>query len=542
MSIPITSMAEKIHYLWPEISLFLATCVTMVMGLSPNLAIRRLCAPIAALGLGIAGILAATTTPHGHGLLPDLIPFAKVVISVVGLLLLLLVAGTVDRSEEQLIAQGRIGFNPLRTNRAEFYAFFLFSLTGVMLCSTADDLIWLFLALELTSLPTYIMVTISQTGKGSAKSQEAGVKYFFLGALGAATFLYGFALLYGATGTTNLSVMRDVFARDGISPIGYAGMLMAIIGIGFKIAAVPMHMYTPDVYEGAAAPVSAFLAFAPKTAGFLAIILLVSTVGWNHSAIDGHVLPEPVRLTLWVMAALTMTVGNVLAILQNNVKRILAYSSIAHSGYMLVGVIAGPGVGRSISNNGLAAVLFYLLCYGVMNVGVFAVLASLERSAGAGGEPREIETVDDLKGLCRTHPALGWTMVLCSLSLMGFPPLLGFLGKLPLFTSIISAGDIPLVIILGLNSAIAAYYYLRLVWAPLVESPNASVAPATPTQFASRPLAAMISALGVVVLAVMGNSLLQASNKAGRAEPAKATAPHGEVMPPEPVSSSVSAR
>lgn len=528
MSLPITSMFEKIQYLWPEVSLFLTTCVVMVLGLSPNLSIRRLCAPVAAVGLAVAGVLAAVS-PGGHGLMPGLVPFAKVLVSVVGLLLLLLLAGTVDRPEERLIAQGRIAFNPLRTNRAEFYAFFLFSLTGVMLCATADDLIWLFLALELTSLPTYIMVTISQTGRQSARSQEAGVKYFFLGAMGAAVFLYGFALLYGGTGTTNLSAMRAVFEHQGINGIAMAGMLLAVIGIGFKIAAVPMHLYTPDVYEGSAAPVSAFLAFAPKTAGFISIILLVAAMGWNHGEPAGHALPEPLRLTLWVMAALTMTVGNVLALLQNSVKRILAYSSIAHSGYMLVGVIAGPGDGRSITSNGAAAVLFYLLCYGVMNLGAFAVLACLERP-GPDGEVREIETVDDLKGLCRSHPALGWTMVLCSLSLLGFPPLLGFLGKLPLFTSIIEAGDIPLVIVLGLNSAVAAYYYLRLVWAPLIESPGPAAVLAVPTPYVSRTLAAMVSALSVVVLAAVGSTLMRASARAATPASEPAPAPR-EVTP-----------
>lgn len=514
------TMFDKVHDLWPEIALFITTCIVMVVGLSPNLGTRRLCSLISALGLGVAGVLGAVATPEGQGLLPALMPFAKVLIAGVGLMLLLLAEGTVDRQEEDLIAAGRIAFNPLRTNRAEFYAFFLFSLTGVMLCASADDLIWLFLALELTSLPTYIMVTISQTGRNAARSQEAGVKYFFLGALGAATFLYGFALLYGGTGTTDLHQMQHFFADHGFHGIAQAGLLVALIGVGFKIAAVPMHLYTPDVYEGAAAPVAAFLAFTPKTAGFLSIILLCSTVGWGYGEFAGHGLPDAVRLTLWVMAALTMTVGNVLAILQNSVKRILAYSSIAHSGYMLVGVIAGPGDGKSISGNGLAAVLFYLLCYGVMNMGCFAVLACVERKAtGTGGhddQPHEIETVDDLRGLCKTHPVLGWTMVLCALSLMGFPPLLGFLGKLPLFTSIISARDITLAVVLGLNSAIAAYYYLRLAWACYLQEPAPGVPPARVTPYFSRPLAAMVSAIGVVLLVLAGNSLFRASNEAAR--------------------------
>jgi len=521
------SIIDKLPQIYPEIAMLLATCVVMVMGLSPNLAVRRATALVAGLGLAAAGIL-ARFSPPGTGPLPALLPYAKITVAAIGLLLLLLTNGTVDRAEEQQIASGRIPFNPLRTNRAEFYAFFLFSLTGVMLCASADDLIWLFLALELTSLPTYIMVTISQTGRAGAKAQEAGVKYFFLGALGAAVFLYGFALLYGATGTTSLPAMAHIF-DESISSLAILGMLLALIGVGFKIAAVPMHLYTPDVYEGAAAPISAFLAFVPKTAGFLAIILLTSTMGWRYGA--GHSLPEVVRLTLWVMAFLTMTWGNVLAILQTSVKRILAYSSIAHSGYMLVGVIAGPGDGGSITTNGLAAVLFYLLAYGVMNLGAFAVLACLE-TPGPDGEPREIETIDDLRGLCSTHPALGWTMVLCAASLLGLPPLLGFWGKIPLFTSAINAGEIPLVVVLGVNSAIAAFYYLRLVAYPLLEKPDAGMARARATPFATRPIVAIRSAAGVIILAVIGDALMNASTRAAASRSAPIERAAAEVHAP----------
>lgn len=502
-------MIEKVHLLLPEIALFSATCVVMVVGLSPNLRVRGLSAPIAALGLIAAGVLAAIASTRGGGaFLPGLVPYAKMLVAAVGLLLLLLGAGSVDREEERAIATGRRRFNPLRTNRAEFFSFFLFSLTGVMLCASADDLIWLFLALELTSLPTYIMVTIAGGGGDRGRAHEAGVKYFFLGALGAATFLYGFALLYGGTGSTNLGEIRSALAGGEVNGIAMTGLLVALAGVAFKIAAVPMHFYTPDVYEGASAPVGAFLAFVPKTAGFLAIILLVSTVGAPGS--PGPWLPEPVRLGLWVMAALTMTVGNVLAVLQNNVKRLLAYSSIAHSGYMLVGVIAGPG--ERVTENGLAAVLFYLLCYGVMNLGAFAVLACLERRDGG-----EIETVADLRGLCRTHPPLGWTMVLCALSLLGFPPLLGFLGKFVLFSSAISQGEIILVVVLGVNSAIAAFYYLRLVAVPLLEAPDAARPAPAPTPFFSRPLAALASAGGVVLLALFGEALLRSSERAASA-------------------------
>ncbi len=526
-------MMERLAYLQPEIVLFVATCVVMVLGLSRGAGTRRATPVVAGLGLALAGVIAYLRTPTGADLdpgagqilLPNLALYGKVLAAGVGLLLLLVVAGTVDRAEEREIALGRRVFDPLRSDRAEFYSFFLFSITGLMLCAGADDLIWLFLALELTSLPTYIMVTISA---GSNRARESGVKYFFLGALGAAIFLYGFALIYGATGHTNFNEIFFSFKRDGLSSIAVLGLILSLLGLCFKIAAVPMHFYVADVYEGAAAQVSAFLAFVPKAAGFFAILLLAACVGWDAAG-----LPAPVRLALWVVAAMTMTVGNVLAILQTSVKRILAYSSVAHSGYMLVGVIAGPGDG-SITRSGVGAVLFYLLAYGVTNVGAFAVLAALERSPGPDGEPREIETVDDLRGLCATRPLLGWTMVLCSLSLLGFPPLLGFFAKLPLFTSAIGAGELLLVIVLGLNSAVAAFYYLRLMAMPFLEarSPGQDV-PAT-TPFRSRLVGAGLSAASVVVLVIPAGRLLDASAWGGSYRKSDATAASASPSPVDP--------
>ncbi len=548
-------MIERLAYLWPEIALFIATCVVMVMGLSRTYATRKATATIAALGTFSAAVLSFLTTPDGGEIeavsgqlyLASMVPYAKTLIGAVATLLLLTMAGTVDRAEEADIAKGVRSFDPLRSNRAEFYAFFLFSITGLMLCADADDLIWLFLALELTSLPTYIMVAMSTARN---RGREAGVKYFFLGAMGAAVFLYGFALIYGAVGSTNLNEIAVAFATGGISSLGMLGVLLSILGICFKIAAVPMHFYTPDVYEGAAPQVSGFLAFVPKTAGFLSILLICGAVGWNYvippdgvsplatvmPSAEGTQLPEVLRLTLWVIAALTMTVGNVLALLQTSVKRMLAYSSIAHSGYMLVGVIVGPGIAAdSFSGNGVAAVLFYLLSYGVMNAGVFAVLAALERAPGRDGEPREIETISDLKGLCRSHPMLGWPMVICCLSLLGLPPLLGFFGKLPLFTAAIRAGEIPLVLVLGVNSAIAACYYLKLAFAPLTEvADDADGDPIVAAPFRTRAAAAVISAACVIGLALGGNLLMQGARSAAsytEADAIKSRVPQANAAP-----------
>ncbi|MEO1008130.1 MAG: NADH-quinone oxidoreductase subunit N [Planctomycetota bacterium] len=505
-------MADKIALIWPEIVLFATTCIVLVLGLSPNKKSRILCLPASMIGMGVAGALALAlgggpdAAQATDSVLPMLPSFAKVAIAAVGLLLLLLQAGLIDRREEALVAAGG-PYRPLRMNRAEYYALTLFSLTGLMLCASADDLIWLFLALELTSLPTYVMVAMSSSRD---RAQEAAVKYFFLGALGAATFLMGFVLLYGGTGTAHLPEMAAFFAANGINSVAMAGILISIAGLGFKIAAVPMHFYTADVYQGAASPVTAFLAFVPKTAGFLALLLVCATVGWNQGGEAGG-LPEAVRILLWVMAAVTMTVGNVLAIVQHSIKRMLAYSSIAHSGYMLVGLLAGPGDG-TFATSGVSAVVFYLAAYGVMNTGAFAVLACLERRAADRGEPREIESFEELRGLWKREPLLGVLLGIVALSLLGFPPLLGFLAKLPLFTSGIAAGEITLVVILGVNSAIAAFYYLRIVKAAIIDAPEGGDDGISwHPQRAQRLAVAAASAFGVIALALSARLMASAA-------------------------------
>lgn len=518
-------MNNVIAQFWPEIALFVTTCLVMVVGLSKDRGTRKLCAPLSAVGLLVAGYLAAVTSPDTATTLPFMAKYGKVLAAGVGLLLLLLMAGTADRRLEDAVDRGE-KFEPLRSTRAEFYAFFLFSLMGLMLCSGASDLIFLFLALELTSLPTYVMVALSTQRD---RSMEAGVKYFFLGALGAATFLFGFALLYGATGSTGFAdiayTLQSNAARTGsIGPLALTGLVVSLLGVMFKIAAVPMHFYTADVYQGAASSVTAFLAFVPKTAGFFAVMLLAGCAGWVYGPEgygSGNALPAELRVLLWTIAALTMTVGNVLALLQTSVKRILAYSSIAHSGYMLVGVIAGPGSNTgesSLASNGLAAVLFYLLSYGVLSVGTFSVIAALERRRGAGADAQveEVDHIHELRGLWKRQPLLACVMVVSAFGLLGLPPLLGFLGKLPLFTSALNAGEVVLVVILGLNSAIAAAYYLRLVAVPFLEAGEPSAAePITVTPFPSRAFAGVVAAVFVVVAGLAGGPLGKQAEKAG---------------------------
>jgi NADH-quinone oxidoreductase subunit N len=411
--------------------------------------------------------------------------------------------GLIDRHYEGEVKAGRAIFDPMRVNRGEFFVLLLFSVIGATLVCNANDLIWLFLALELTSLPTYVMVAMSRP---SRKAQEAGVKYFFLGAFATAMFLYGFALLYGSTGTMILTEMRTAFAEqaagDGINTFGIVGMILSVLGLAFKIAAAPLHFYAADVYEGAASAVTSFIAFVPKAAGMLALILLLGTMGWyGHVGPDQFGLPEPVVYALWMMAVLTMTLGNVAALLQKSIKRMLAYSSIAHSGYMMIGLIAGPGLG-------INGVLFYLSVYGIMNTAAFAVLAGLERSG------QEIETVDEIAGLRLKHPAMAVVLAISSASLLGLPPLLGFMGKLYLFVAGIEAGHLPLVVIAGVNSAISAGYYIYLVQLAILSLPSAQAETIVKSPRLWPRVAGMIGAALVVIVPIFTEALYSASERA----------------------------
>ncbi len=351
---------------------------------------------------------------------------------------------------------------PVATERAEFFSMILFSLTGLLLTAAANDLLVLFFAIELVSVPTYILVALTREDK---RASEASVKYFFLGAMAAAIMVYGFSFLYGALGgTTVLSGAGDSMASvagatDTNHAIVIAGLLLSFAGVFFKLAAVPFHSYVADVYEGASSTVSGLLGFLPKFAGLVAGVKLLSVFAWD--------VPPQVLWTLWIVAAATMTVGNTIALLQRNVKRILAYSSVAHSGYMLIGLIVGPTLiaGAGPMRDGVSAMLFYMVLYGAMNLGAFAVLGALEKS----GE--SVEDIADIEGLHQRHPGLALAMALCVFSLMGFPPTAGLLGKVYIFSSAFSVGaDHPfggplvvLAVIGVINSAIGAAYYLRII-------------------------------------------------------------------------------
>ncbi|MBI4588881.1 MAG: NADH-quinone oxidoreductase subunit N [Candidatus Rokubacteria bacterium] len=323
--------------------------------------------------------------------------------------------------------------------RGEYYILVLLSTLGMVLMAAAADLIVIFLALELMSLSLYVLAGFF---RGRLAAAEASMKYFLLGAFATGFFIYGIALIYGATGSTALDRIAAATRAGTRDPLLLVGLGLLLVGFGFKISSVPFHMWVPDVYEGAPTSVTAFIATGSKAAGFAALLrVLLST--FKVSQPDWTVL-------LWVVAVLTMTVGNVVAIAQSNLKRMLAYSSVAHVGYMLIGVVAGGALGAG-------SVLFYLLVYTFTTAGAFGVILLLERGR------REAVDLDDYAGLAGRHPVLALTLALFLLSLIGMPPTAGFAGKFYLFGAAVRSGYIWLAVIAVLNSAVAAYYYLRVV-------------------------------------------------------------------------------
>ncbi|MGH7262647.1 MAG: NADH-quinone oxidoreductase subunit N [Candidatus Rokuibacteriota bacterium] len=323
--------------------------------------------------------------------------------------------------------------------RGEYYILILFATLGMLLMVHAADLIVIFLALELMSLSLYVLAGFF---RGQLVAGESAMKYFLLGAFATGFFVYGIALIYGATGTTALDRIGAAPGSAARDPLLLIGLGLLLVGFGFKISSVPFHMWAPDVYEGAPTSVTALIATGSKAAGFGALLrVLLST--FRGAQPDWTLL-------LWVVAVLTMTVGNVVAIAQSNLKRMLAYSSIAHVGYMLVGVVAGGPLGAG-------GVLFYLLVYTFTTAGAFGVILLLERGR------REAVNLDDYGGLAARHPVLALTLALFLLSLIGIPPTAGFAGKFYLFGAAVRSGYIWLAIIAVLNSVVAAYYYLRLI-------------------------------------------------------------------------------
>jgi NADH-quinone oxidoreductase subunit N len=373
-------------------------------------------------------------------------------------------------------------------NHGEFYALLLSSLLGMMLFGAATDLIMLFLALELMSIPIYALAGFQ---RDSLRSNESALKYFVIGSFASAVLLYGCALLYGATGSVDLARIAAGF--DPENPVALLGAALVLVGFGFKIAAVPFHQWAPDVYEGAPTTVTAFMATGVKVAAFGALIRVVA-VSFQPGA-------ELLYGVFFWLAVLSMTVGNVMALIQQNAKRMLAYSSVAHGGYLLVGVCVG-------TQSGYAGLLFYLLVYTFMTIGAFTVLAALTRDG------REVSRIDDLAGLHETHPLAAVVMVLCMFSLAGIPPLAGFWAKWYLLSSAIeratATGDSSLVVlavVLVVNSAVSLGYYLRVPVVMYMREPGSADRPdAAPGSLQNAAL--LICAAAIVLLGVVPSDFL----------------------------------
>lgn len=376
-------------------------------------------------------------------------------------------------------------------NQGEIYPLILFATVGMMLMAAGTDLMTIFLGLELLSVSLYVLAGFNRE---SVKSNEAGLKYFLLGSFSTGFLVYGMALIYGATGTTKLAKIAGYVAQTGMSSSNIlllAGMLLMATGFAFKVAAAPFHMWTPDVYEGAPTPMTAFMSVGPKAAGFAAFlrVFLVALPALK---------PEWTWL-LWGLAVLTMTVGNITALYQQNIKRMLAYSSIAHAGYILVGFTAGNSVGT-------AGILFYMLSYAFMNIGAFAIIILV----GKKGE--ENLNVSDFAGFGYKHPLLGIAMCIFLFSLAGIPPAAGFIGKFYLFSGAIQAGYIWLAIIGVLNSAASVYYYLRVMVFMYFKDPTEEFAwvKLTPA-FA---VCLLIAVAGVLIPGVLPGVFLELAQKA----------------------------
>ena len=363
-----------------------------------------------------------------------------------------------------------------------YYLLILLATLGMMLMAAGNELIIVFLGLELMSLSLYVLAGYFRDNPASS---EAGMKYLLLGAFASAFFLYGIALIYGGAGTTNVPAIAEAITAPNKSPLLLAGMFLLIVGFGFKVAIVPFHQWAPDVYEGAPTTIAAFISAGPKAAGFAAFLRIFMEalpslqVEWSSVVI--------------VLAMLTMTVGNVIAIAQTSIKRMLAYSSIAHAGYVLIGLVAA-------NNDGISSAMLYLLVYCVMNIGAFGAVILAKTEDG------ESLMISDYAGLGLRKPLLAMFMTIMLLSLAGFPPTAGFVGKFYVFKSAVQAGHIWLVIVGAINTAISAFYYLRVVVTMYMREPEEELSfTAYPSTLV---VGLVLAAIGVLLIGVLPSLML----------------------------------
>jgi NADH-quinone oxidoreductase subunit N len=472
------TIPQGVDYIRILPELLLSVFGIVVMVLDPLLEEEKSQKLIGFLALGgtVAALLATLYMAQSPGL-----AFSNMVkvdnFSVFFHVLIIGIAGVVILSSFEYMAVERI-------RAGEYYALILFGAVGMALMSSAVELVLIFIALEISSIATYILTGFR---RNEASSSEASLKYFLLGSFATAFFLYGVALMFGATGFTNIDQISRKLEAGPVVLLVYVAMALMLVGLGFKVAAAPFHIWTPDVYEGAPAPIVGFMSTAPKAAAFAVLLRVVFTIN----------APGRVGL-LWLAAALSMTLGNVGALVQNNVKRLLAYSSIAHAGYLLM-AFAMTDSANSLA--GIAAAMFYTAAYAAMNVGAFAVVSHF----GNAGE--RYVSLEDYAGLGRSSPLLAATLTIFLLSLIGIPMTGGFFAKFYVFSAAVNAHLIWLTLIGVINSAIGAYYYLRIIVMMYMRESRKQV-PVTPIPFALG-VALAISLVATFYLGLLPNRVLE---------------------------------
>ncbi len=383
-------------------------------------------------------------------------------------------------------------FDGNASHAGEYFSLVLFGAVGLMLMTCSVELLMVFIGLEISSISTYIMAGFR---KSQTASSESSIKYFLLGSFATAFFLYGIALAFGATGSTSLTAIAAAIGGSATPRMALLALAMMIIGLGFKVSAAPFHVWTPDVYQGAPAPVVGLMSTAPKAAAF-AVLLRVTFSGFAS-------MSHRWTLMLWILAALSMTLGNLGALMQRDVKRMLAYSSIAHAGYLLVAFTALPA-------QGIAAACFYTAAYAAMNVGAFIVVTE------AAGFQESLRTVDDYKGLALRRPILAALLALFLLSLIGIPFTGGFFGKFYVFTGALQAGHVWLAVIGLINSGVACTYYLRLLASVYSRREDGADAPRiAETMSIAAGAALALTAVATLLLGVMPGRVLRLAQDAG---------------------------
>ena len=475
-------------YILPEIVLTLGgIAVMMADAMMPKAASRK---PLGWLAVLFA-LAALVASLWQYQLAPGTAYFGVVQVDAFSVFFHVLIAGIILAT--LLITLDAV--SPETEALGELFALILFGGIGMMLMSSGVELLLVFVALEISSISTYIMAGFRRR---SGKSPESALKYFLLGSFATSFFLYGIALVFGATGTTRIDAIAAAVGSANDPALLYVGLAMIVVGLGFKVSAAPFHVWTPDVYEGAPSPVVALMSTGPKVAAF-AILLRIAYGAFPQ--LHSHWVP-----ILWWLAVASMTIGNLGALRQRSVKRLLAYSSIAHAGYLLVAFTA-------LSPDGIAAASFYAAAYAAMNVGIFAVVSH------AGGYDDRLTLIDDYRGLAWRSPLVGGAMGFFLISLIGIPFTGGFFGKFYVFSAAIHSGMVGLAIIGLVNSGIAAFYYLRVATAVFSRPEEASPVVAVPRASMPLLLALFLTVAATLILGIAPGGILSGARAAAAALP-----------------------